>query len=62
VPTASSIQMLNNYYYKIEDAHNLTICKPPTKEHLNYSILLDSLKIFKKVNNIGLNFWNFVCS
>jgi hypothetical protein len=62
VPMASATQFSNNNYYTVEDANHLTICKPPTKDHPSYSILLDRLKTFMKVNNIDFTFWNFVCS
>jgi hypothetical protein len=39
----------SNYNYKIEDANHLTICKPPTKEHPSYSLLLECLKICMEV-------------
>jgi hypothetical protein len=62
VPMASTIQLSNNKYHKVEDANHLTICKPPTKDHLNYSKLLECLKKNMKVNNVtSFNFWNFVC-
>jgi hypothetical protein len=62
VPTTSAIQLSNNNYYKVEDANHLTICKPPSKDHFSYSKLLECLKKFMQVNNIGFNFWNYVCS
>ncbi|CAM6012213.1 unnamed protein product [Sphagnum balticum] len=49
VPTASAIRLSNNNNYKVEDANHLTICKPPSKDHLSYSKLLECLKIFMKV-------------
>jgi len=62
VPMASATRLSNNNNYKVEDANHLTICKPPTKDHPSYSILLEHLKIFMKVNNIDFTFSNFVCS
>ncbi len=62
MPTASAIRLSNNNNYTVEDANHLTICKPPSKDHLSYSKLLECLKIFMKVNNIGFSFWNYVCS
>ncbi len=59
---ALAIRLSNNNNYTVEDANHLTICKPPSKDHLSYSKLLECLKIFMKVNNIGFNFWNCVCS
>ncbi|CAM6056343.1 unnamed protein product [Sphagnum tenellum] len=51
VPTASAIRLSNNNYYIVEDANHLTICKPPSKEHLSYSKLLECLKNFMKEKN-----------
>ncbi|CAM6016306.1 unnamed protein product [Sphagnum balticum] len=48
VPMASAIRLSNNNYYKVEDANHLTICKPPSKDHLSYSKLLECLNIFMK--------------
>jgi hypothetical protein len=62
VPRASAIRLSKNNNYTVEDANHLTICKPPSKDHLSYSKLLECLKIFMKVNNIGFYFWNCVCS
>jgi len=62
VPTTSTIQLSNNNNYTVEDANHFTICKPISKDHLSYSKLLECLKNFMKVNNIGFNFWNYVCS
>jgi hypothetical protein len=38
------VQLLNNNNYRVEDVNHLTICKPPSKDHLNYSKLLECLK------------------
>jgi hypothetical protein len=62
VPMASATRFSNNNNYKVEDANHLTICKPPTKDHPSYSILLEHLKTFIKVNNIDFTSWNFLCS
>jgi hypothetical protein len=62
VPRASATRLSNNNNYIVEDVNHLTICKPPTKDHPSYSILLECLKTFMKVNNIDFTFWNFVCS
>jgi energy-coupling factor transporter ATP-binding protein EcfA2 len=51
VPMASAIRLSNNNCYKVEDANHLTICKPPSKDHLSYSKLLECLKIFMKEKN-----------
>jgi hypothetical protein len=57
VPMASAIRLSYNNYYKVEDANHLTICKPPTRDHPSYSILLECLKTFMKVNNIDFTSW-----
>ncbi len=62
MPTASAIRLSNNNNYIVEDANHLTICKPPSKDHLSYSKLLECLKNFMKVNNNCFNFWRDVCS
>ncbi|CAK9236028.1 unnamed protein product [Sphagnum troendelagicum] len=51
VPMASATQLSNNNNYKVEDANHLTICKPPTKDHPSYYILLEHLKTFMKKQN-----------
>jgi hypothetical protein len=56
VPKASAIRLCGNNYYKVEDANHLTICKPPSKDHLSYSKLLECLKTFMQVNNSGFHF------
>ncbi|CAM6061915.1 unnamed protein product [Sphagnum tenellum] len=48
VPTASANRLSDNNYYIVEDANHLTICKPPSKDHISYSKLLDCLKNFMK--------------
>ncbi|CAK9202546.1 unnamed protein product [Sphagnum troendelagicum] len=50
VPYVSAIQLSNNNHYKIEDANHLTICKPPSKEHPSYFLLLKCLKICMQKN------------
>jgi hypothetical protein len=60
VPATSAIRLANNNYYIVEDANHLTICKPPSKDHLIYSKLLECLKLFMKVKKIDFNFWNYV--
>ncbi|CAK9873010.1 unnamed protein product [Sphagnum jensenii] len=51
VPMASAIRLSNNNYCIVDDANHLTICKPPSREHLSYSKLLECLKIFMKEKN-----------
>jgi hypothetical protein len=56
MPMALIIQLSNNNNYRVKDVNHLTICKPPSKDHLSYSKLLECLKKIMKVNNIGFNF------
>jgi hypothetical protein len=51
VPLASAQRSSGNNYYKIEDANHLTICKPLTKDHISYSLLVDVLKTCLKVRH-----------
>ncbi|CAM6060001.1 unnamed protein product [Sphagnum tenellum] len=51
LPWASATRFSNNNNYKVEDANHLTICKPPSQDHLSYSKLLECLKIFMKEKN-----------
>jgi hypothetical protein len=56
VPYVSATRLSNNNHYKIEDAHHLTICKPPNKGHPSYSLLLECLKICMQVKTSNLFF------
>jgi hypothetical protein len=51
VPYASAQRLSGNNCYKIEDLNHLTICKPPTRDHISYSKLVDYLKICLKVRH-----------
>ncbi|CAM6013788.1 unnamed protein product, partial [Sphagnum balticum] len=51
VPWASATRLSNNNNYKVEDANHLSICKPPSKDHLSYSKLLECLKFCMKEKN-----------
>ncbi|CAM6076593.1 unnamed protein product [Sphagnum tenellum] len=46
---ASTIRLSKNNNYTVEDANHLTICKPPSEDHLSYSKLLECLKKIMKV-------------
>jgi len=62
MPTILVIQLSNNNNYKVKNVNHLTICKPPSKDHLSYSKSSECLESFMKVNNIGFSFWDYVCS
>ncbi|CAM6019561.1 unnamed protein product [Sphagnum balticum] len=54
VSPASAQRLSRNNYYKIEDANHLTICKPPTRDHISYSKLVDCLKICLKLGCVNV--------
>jgi hypothetical protein len=51
VPYASAQRLSSNNCYKIEDLNHLTICKPPTRDHISYSKLVDCLRTCLKVRH-----------
>jgi hypothetical protein len=51
VPYASTQILLGNKNYKIEDAIHSTICQPCTKEHINYSKMVECSKASLKIQN-----------
>jgi hypothetical protein len=50
VPYASSARLAGANNYMVEDANHFTICRPPTKDHPSYFILVECLKFCLKVN------------
>jgi hypothetical protein len=48
VPYASAQQLARRNHYKVEDADHLTICKPSSKNAINYSLLKDVLLTIMK--------------
>ena len=46
---ASAMVSSGHTNYKIEDVDHMDICKPPTKDHPSYSLLLDCLKVCREV-------------
>ncbi|CAN5952349.1 unnamed protein product [Sphagnum jensenii] len=44
VPYASAQRLSGNNNYKVEDATHLTICRPCTKDHMSYSLMVECLK------------------
>jgi hypothetical protein len=51
VSPASAQRLSRNNYYKIEDANHLTLCKPPPRDNISYSQLVDCLKSCFKVRH-----------
>jgi len=61
VPYASAQQLARRNHYKVEDADHLTICKPSSKNAINYSLLKDVLlTIMKGVQTQPTLRWNIV--
>ncbi|CAK9196125.1 unnamed protein product [Sphagnum troendelagicum] len=48
VPYASSARLAGANNYMVEDANHFTICRPPTKDHPSYFILVQCLKFCLK--------------
>jgi len=46
--------------YKVEDANHMEVCKPPSKEHPSYSLLLQFIITCRKVsfNNLVSSIFN----
>ncbi len=36
-------------FYKVEDANHMEVCKPPSKEHLSYRLLVQLINSCQKV-------------
>jgi len=45
VPFASAQQLARRNHYKVEDATHITICKPISRQAINYSVLKDVLGV-----------------
>ncbi len=47
----SSAQRLARYnFYKVEDADHMEVCKPPSKEHPSYTLLLQLINSCQQVS------------
>jgi hypothetical protein len=44
VKPASAMQLAGNNFYKLEDCNHTEVCKPVSKQHPSYSILVDILR------------------
>ncbi len=52
----SAQRLAGDNCYKVEDADHMEVCKPPSKEHPSYGLLLQFIITFRKVS-----FSNLVC-
>jgi hypothetical protein len=55
VEFSSAQQLAHNNCYKVEDANHMEVCKPPTKAHSSYQLLLQLIIICGKVSFDELN-------
>jgi len=55
VEFASAQQLARNNCYKVEDANHIEVCKPPSKDHPSYQLLLQLIIICGKVSFDELN-------
>jgi hypothetical protein len=56
VEFSSAQQSARNNCYKVEDANHMEVCKPPSKAHPSYALLLQFIMTCGKVS-----FNNLVC-
>ncbi len=47
---SSAQRLARDNSYKVEDADHMEVCKPPSKEHSSYSLLLQLIKICQEVS------------
>jgi len=45
VPYASAMRLSSNNNMKIEDANHYEVCKPPSRDHVSYTKLLELLQL-----------------
>jgi hypothetical protein len=57
VDFSSAEQSAGNNSYKVEDANHMEVCKPPSKEHPSYGLLLQFI-----ISCVQVSFNNLVCS
>ncbi len=47
---SSAQQLARNNCYKVEDANHMEVCKPPSKGHPSYGLLLQFINACHEVN------------
>jgi hypothetical protein len=50
VDCTSARRLAGDEFYKVEDADHVEVCKPPSKEHPSYYLLLHFITILMKVS------------
>ncbi|CAM6000952.1 unnamed protein product, partial [Sphagnum balticum] len=48
VDLSSAQRSAGNNFYKVEDANHMEVCKPPSKEHPSYKLLLQFIITCRK--------------
>jgi hypothetical protein len=46
----SARRLARSHFYKVEDANHMEVCKPPSKEHPSYTLLLQLIKKCQEVS------------
>ncbi len=47
---SSTQRLAGTNFYMVEDANHIEVCKPPSKEHPSYNLLLQFIDICGKVS------------
>ncbi len=47
---SSALLSAGDYSYILEDANHMEVCKPPSKEHPSYALLLQFINTCQKVS------------
>ncbi len=47
---SSAQRLARSNFYKVEDANHMEVCKPPSKEHPSYRLLLQFIKSCREVS------------
>jgi len=59
VEFSSAQRSAGHNFYKVEDADHMEVCKPPSKEHPSYELLLQFIITCGKVSfNILVSIWH----
>jgi hypothetical protein len=59
VDSSSALRLAGDNSYKVEDADHMEVCKPPSKEHPSYRVLLQFIITCGKVSFNNLVCWIF---
>jgi hypothetical protein len=62
VDFSSAQRLARDNSYMVEDADHMEVCKPPSKGHPSYSLLLQLINICQEVSLDNLMFMEVRCS